>query len=106
MINPSEHKPDRIKSAPAAEALDPETQRRLAWVTKVKTLHRNKRMLGFAGIILGAGMVAWARLSPDEAPPWAYYAGFGILALSWAVFIYVLVDRARWVKNNPYKPGM
>jgi uncharacterized membrane protein len=107
MINPSEHKPDRMKKAEAAAPTqaDPETQRRLDWVKKVRLMHRNKRMLGFAGIILGAGMVSWARLSPSEAPPWALYTGFSILAVSWAVFIYVLIDRGRWVRNNPYKPG-
>ena len=113
MINPSQHKPDRIKGAaspapaapPSIETRDPETQRRIEWATKVRNLHRNKRMLGFAGIILGAGMVTWARLSPDQAPPWALYGGFAILTLSWLVFIYVIVDRGRWVKNNPYKPG-
>ena len=104
MINPSEHKPTGAPP-PAAPSADPETRRRMDWVAKVRTMHRNKRMLGFAGIILGAGMVGWARLSPNQAPPWALYAGFVILAVSWIVFIYVIVDRMRWVKNNPYKPG-
>jgi len=107
MINPSEHKPDRTKSVPppAAAPADPEHARRMAWLRQVRLMHRSKRMLGFAGIILGACMVVWARLSPAEAPPWAQYAGFGILTLSWLIFIYVIIDRGRWIKNNPYKPG-
>ena len=49
----------------------------MAWIAKVRTMHRNKRMNGFAGIILGAALVVWARLSPDQAPGWALMTGFG-----------------------------
>jgi hypothetical protein len=101
MINPSQHKPTGTPPPPS----DEEHQRRMAWLKKVRGMHRNKRMLGFAGIVLGAAMVIWARLSPVEAPSWALYAGFGVLAASWIIFVYVIVDRSRWVRNNPYKPG-
>ena len=100
MINPSQHKPE---TQPAST--DPEHQQRLAWISKVRTMHRNKRVIGFAGVILGAALVMWARLSPDQAPAWALPAGFGVLAVSWALFIYVIVDRWLWVKRNPYRPG-
>ncbi len=66
-------------------------------------MHRNKRLLGLAGIVLGAALVAWSRFAP-EAPPWALTTGFAVLGLSWLVFIYVIVDRWRWVKKNPYRP--
>jgi hypothetical protein len=97
MINPSEHKPASLQP-------DPERDSRLAWITRVRNMHRNKRMLAFAGVILGAAMVIWARFSPDAAPAWALYAGFGVLAASWLIFIYVIVDRWLWVKRNPYRP--
>jgi hypothetical protein len=83
---------------------DAEHARRLAWIAKVRGLHRNKRMIGFAGIIAGAGMLMWWKMTPG-APDWAMLAGGGILALSWLVFVYVIFDRWRFVKNNPYKPG-
>ena len=106
MINPSQHKParqetdDRRSPAPA----DPEHEHRVAWITRVRRMHRNKRMIGFGGIVLSAALVVWARMSPDQAPAWALMAGFGVLAASWALFIYVIVDRWRWVKKNPYSP--
>lgn len=81
---------------------DAEHAARLAWITHVRKLHRNKRMLGFAGIILGACMVMWWKLDP-KAPDWAMLGGVGVLALSWALFIYVIVARWQWVKKNPYK---
>ena len=100
MINPSQHKPTSASTPPA----DEEHQRRVAWITKVRNMHRTKRMLGLAGIILGAALVAWSRFTLT-APPWALTAGFTVLGLSWIVFIYVIFDRWRWVKKNPYKPG-
>jgi|SRR5690606_9058354 len=100
MINPSQHKPTG-----APPATDAEDERRTAWITKVRTMHRNKRMLGLAGILLGAALVAWARFSPDAAPEWALTAGFAVLGVSWLIFIYVIVDRWLWVKKNPYKPS-
>ena len=103
MVNPSQHKPTGVPGG-APPATDEEHQRRVAWITKVKLMHRNKRMLGLAGIVLGASMVVWARFSLD-APSWAWPAGIAVLGLSWAVFIYVIFDRWRWVKMNPYKPG-
>lgn len=103
-INPSEFKPTGAPPPAPPPPSDPEHERRLEWLKKVRLMHRNKRMLGFAGIILGACLVVWARLSPFEAPAWALMAGFMLLAVSWAVFVYVIWDRSQWIKKNPYKP--
>jgi hypothetical protein len=85
-------------------APDGEHAARMAWVTHVRQLHRNKRMLGFAGIVLGASMLMWWKFDAST-PAWALWGGIGVLALSWALFIYVITARWMWVKNNPYKPG-
>lgn len=82
---------------------DSEHAARLAWISHVRKLHRNKRLLGFAGIVLGACMVVWWKLD-GSAPNWAMWGGVGVLAISWAVFIYVIFARWQWVKNNPYTP--
>lgn len=83
---------------------DPELANRLAWIEKVRGLHRNKRMIGFAGVMAGAGMLLWWKMTP-EAPDWAMWAGGTILGLSWLVFVFVIFDRWRYVRNNPYKAG-
>lgn len=83
---------------------DPEHEQRLAWIRKVRSLHRRKRLIGFAGIILGASMMLWWKFTPT-APDWAMWGGVGVLAASWILFIYVIWDRWRWVKNNPYRPA-
>ncbi len=89
------------ENMPEREA-DPERSERLAWIAKVRGLHRNKRMAGFAGTMAGAGILLWWKFTP-AAPEWAMWAGGGLLVASWALFIYVIVDRYRWVKQNPYK---
>lgn len=90
-------------SKPAAEH-DPELASRLAWISKVQGLHRNKRMVGFAGIIAGAGMLMWWKMTP-QAPDWAMWGGGGILLVSWLLFVFVIIDRWRYVKKHPYQPG-
>lgn len=82
---------------------DEETERARVqtWIKQARGLHHNKRMAGFAGIIAGAGILLWWKFTP-AAPDWALWVGGGLLALSWAVFIYVIIDRYNWVKKNPY----
>jgi len=87
----------------AEQTPDPELAARLAWIGKVRRLHHVKRMIGFAGIVLGAFAVIWWKLDA-AAPDWALWTGVGILLVSWALFIYVIVARWLWVRNNPYRP--
>jgi type IV secretory pathway TraG/TraD family ATPase VirD4 len=88
-----------MASDPAAT--DPEHAARLAWITKVRGLHRIKRMLGFAGIFLGACIVVWWKLDAS-APEWALWTGTAVLGVSWAMFVYVIIARYLWVRKHPY----
>ncbi len=67
----------------------------------MRGLHRTKRMLGFAGIIMGASIVVWWKLDAS-APEWTLWAGTAILGASWALFVYVIVARFLWVRKNPF----
>lgn len=87
--------------AASPSALDAEHASRLAWITRVRGLHRIKRMLGFAGIMLGTGIVVWWKLDAS-APGWALWTGSVILGVSWALFVYVIIARYLWVKKHPY----
>ena len=87
--------------ATAPSAPDPEHAARLGWITRVRALHRIKRMLGFAGIMLGAGIVVWWKLDAT-APEWALWTGTAIRGASWALFVYVIVARYFWVRKHPY----
>jgi hypothetical protein len=85
------------------DMVDREHADRIAWLTRVRRLHRNKRVIGFAGIVLGASMLMWWKFDPT-VPQWALMAGFGVLGVSWVLFVYVIVARWKWVKDHPYTP--
>jgi hypothetical protein len=87
---------------PAME--DSELQGRLAWVAKARGLHRNKRLIAMAGIVLSACIVVWWRYDAS-VPEWLFWGGIALLVASWALMIYVIGARWIWVKNNPYRPG-
>lgn len=84
-----------------SQTSDPEQAHRLAWIKQVRGLHRIKRMIGFVGIVLGAAMLVWWKLDV-AAPSWAMWTGTGILVVSWALFVYVIVARYLWVRAHPY----
>ncbi len=96
-INPSQNKPEHIRSAAQA---DPNAAAKAEWINKARNLHRNKRLIGFAGAVLGAGFVLWWRYAP-EAPSWAEPVGFAIVGVSMALIVYTIADRWLWVKRNP-----
>jgi hypothetical protein len=68
-------------------------------------MHRWKRMVGVFGCLIGAMLTLFGRFRPDMAPAWAMPAGLAVIGLSWALFAWVIYDRWRWVKANPYRPG-
>lgn len=85
------------------EAPDAELAARLAWINKARRLHSIKRLVGLVGVVLGACLVVWWKLDPS-VPDAALWAGIGVLVISWAIFVYVIVARWQWVKKNPYRP--
>ncbi len=82
---------------------DVELAARLAWINKARRLHHKKRVIGLAGVVLGACMVVWWKLDA-AVPDWALWSGIGVLVSSWAIFVFVMVARWMWVKKNPYRP--
>lgn len=86
------------------DASDPEHAARMAWLGHVRKLHHTKRMLGFAGIMLGAAVLIWWKLDVS-APAWALWTGMGVLVVSWLLFVYVIIARYLWVKKHPYRPS-
>lgn len=79
-------------------------RRRIAYVDTVRSLHKNKRMTGFVGCLLGVLVLAWARFR-DGAPAWELYVGLSVVAASWLLFIYVIVERTRYVRAHPFDSG-
>lgn len=73
-----------------------------AWYAHVRNMHRNKRLAGFAGCAVAIGLLMYAKFTPG-APAWMTGLGLGLAGVSFALFIFVMIDRLRWVKANPYK---
>jgi hypothetical protein len=82
---------------------DPELAARLAWINTARRLHRNKRIIGLVGVVLGACLVVWWKLDAT-VQDWALWTGIAVLVVSWAIFVFVIIARWMWVKKNPYKP--
>jgi drug/metabolite transporter (DMT)-like permease len=89
---------------PAPRSDDAVSEDQIAWLTRVRGLHRWKRLLCVFGCLAGAVLMLLGRFKPETAPPWALPAGLVVVVLSWALFGWVMYDRWRWVKANPYKP--
>ena len=75
-----------------------------AWLDRVRGMHRGKRMVGVVGCLIGVLMMLFGRFRPDLAPHWMLMAGLAIVGACWLLFGWIMFDRWRWVKANPYQP--
>lgn len=88
---------------PPPPPADAEKERLQAWYDKVKKMHRWKRFAGIVGCCIAVIILLLGKYT-DNPPTWAIPVGLVVAGLSWALFIYIIVDRWLWVKRNPYKP--
>ena len=79
--------------------------RKVAYIDTLRGLHRNKRMAGFVGCLLGVLLMAYGRFRP-EAPDWTVWAGLAVIVVSWALFAYVIYARTRYVRAHPFDAGI
>lgn len=96
--------PARMTSPSAPDDPPPNTGNQVPWVTQLRAMHRTKRLIGMLGCLAGVLLMLFGRFRPDIAPSWMLPAGLVVVGLSWALFAWVIYDRWRWVKANPYKP--
>ena len=92
-------------TTPSTREPPPNLEDQIAWLTRVRAIHRGKRLIGVFGCLIGAVLMVFGRFRPDMAPTWALPAGLVTVGLSWALFGWVIYDRWRWVKANPYRPA-
>ena len=92
-------------TAPSAPEPAHHSDDEFAWLARVGAMHRVKRMIGIFGCLLGAVLMLLGRFRPDIAPAWALPAGLATVGCSWGLFGWVVYDRWRWVKANPYRPN-
>ena len=78
-------------------------KRRIAYVDTIRTMHKNKRLIGLVGCLIGVLILAWARFR-DGAPQWELAAGLVVIGFSWLLFAYVIFARTRYVRAHPFDP--
>ena len=81
---------------------DPETlQRKAAYIDHVRALHKGKRQAGFVGCLLGVLIMAAGRFSA-QVPDWTVWLGLAVVAVSWALFAFVIYSRTNWARSHPF----
>ena len=85
---------------------DPEViKKRIAYIDAMRGLHKNKRLAGFAGCLVGVVLMVISAYMPG-APSWLRWVGLAVVVPSWGLFIFVMVSRARYVQTHPFDPEM
>lgn len=78
-------------------------QKRIAYVDHLRNMHKNKRLAGFAGCLVGVLLMVAANYMAG-VPHWLRWVGLAVVAPSWLLFIYVMVSRTAYVRAHPFDP--
>ncbi|MFZ5670452.1 MAG: hypothetical protein ACOY4K_13240 [Pseudomonadota bacterium] len=78
--------------------------KKAAYIDRLRALHRRERLIGFIFILAGFGLIApvWWTYGWPHPVVWT---GYGLIALGWAVFVYVIARRTAWRRANPFNPN-
>jgi len=78
--------------------------RKAAYLDRLRRLYSRTRFVGFVLCLVGILVLVWAKFrGPGPLSPLGI-AGIVIVTAGWAIFVYVIVQRTRYVRRNPYKP--
>ena len=78
-------------------------QKRIVYLDTLRGLYRRERLIGFFVIMAGAALILPSRFVLAWPHP-AIWAGYALLAVGWATFIYVMWRRTAWRRANPFNP--
>jgi hypothetical protein len=78
-------------------------EKRVAYVKTIRALHRNERIAGLVGSLVGALLLIWGR-QVAGAPAWAAPTGLVTIGAAWLLFAYVIYRRTRYVRAHPFDP--
>jgi hypothetical protein len=79
-------------------------KKKAAYIDQLRALHRRERLVGFILILAGFGLIApvwWAYSWPHPV----VWTGYGLIALGWAFFVYVIARRTAWRRAHPFNPN-
>jgi len=75
--------------------------RRAAYAQAVLALHGRTRNLGFVVCLVGVLALVASRYI-WRAPMWTSWLSVGVIAAGWAMFVFVTLRRAAWVRAHPF----
>ncbi len=79
--------------------------RRNAYLDTLRGLYRKERMAGFGAVLAGAALLIPARFVAGW-PDAVIWAGYALLAVGWAVMLYVIFRRTAWRRANPFNANV
>ena len=79
--------------------------KRNAYLDTLRGLYRRERTAGFIAVLAGAALLIPARFVAGW-PDVAIWAGYAMLAVGWAVMLYVIFRRTAWRRANPFNPSV
>ncbi len=78
--------------------------RRASYVSEIRAVALRTRRVGWMALLLGAVTFAWAILRGQGVHSHAAHWGEAAIAIGWALFFYVMVQRTRYVRTHPFDP--
>ena len=81
---------------------DPATlDRQAEYLDAVRALGRRPRALGYIACLVGVLMVAIARFRLG-GESWLLWSGVAVIAAGWALFVYAVAARLKYVRAHPF----
>ncbi|MFO1014455.1 MAG: hypothetical protein U1E50_11910 [Caulobacteraceae bacterium] len=78
--------------------------RRAAYLDTLRRLYSRTKFAGYVLCLVGILVLVWAKFrGPGPLSPIGI-AGIVIVTAGWAIFVYVIVQRTRYVRRHPYNP--
>ena len=78
-------------------------RKKAAYIDTLRGLYRRERLVGFGLILTGFLLIlpSWWALTWSQL---AINVGYGLIAIGWVIFIYVIWRRTAWRRANPFDP--
>ncbi len=80
-------------------------EKRIAYIDKVRGTAKHIHTGGFAVCLAGVVLLIWAAMKGPGATSPLGFAALGVIAVGWAMLIYVIVARQRFVRAHPFDPN-
>ena len=80
--------------------------RRAAYVEEIREVALRARRMGWAALFMGAVTLAWAVFRGPGMHSRVAHSAEAAIVLGWALFVYVMFKRTRYVRSHPFDPDL